>query len=77
MFELKIDDISIFMCDSFLELFVGFLASIYCFNLAYPKPINKTLTFFQNVLLKLNDGKLDKKNVAVVFELNCEREKQK
>ena len=76
-FELKIDSNTIFSCDTFIELITGFMTSVYCFNLAlYPKPVSKTLTFFQNVFLNLNDaGKIDKKIVSVVTDLNRERQK--
>lgn len=76
-FELQIDQKTIFKCDTFIELFTGFLAAVYCFNLAYPKEMTKTLTFFQNVFLNLNDeGRLDKKIVSVVTELNKEKQKK-
>jgi ABC-type uncharacterized transport system permease subunit len=74
-FALKIDGISIFVWSSFIDLFIGFIGTIYCFNLAYPKALSKTLTFFQNVFLNLNDGgKMDKTIVSVVTELNRERQ---
>lgn len=76
-FVLKIDGISIFACSSFIDLFIGFIGTIYCFNLAYPKALSKPLTFFQNVFLNLNDGgKMDKTIVSVVTELNRERQKK-
>ncbi|CAC5424168.1 unnamed protein product [Mytilus coruscus] len=43
LFELKVDGDVIFRCDTFLELITGLIASIYCFNLVYPKPIEKSL----------------------------------
>ena len=77
-FELKVDGILIFSCDTFIELFTGFISAIYSFNLVYPKPIEKTLLFIQNVLLGLNDGgKIDKKIVSVITELNREKVKSK
>ena len=76
-FALKIDGISIFVWSSFIDLFIGFIGTIYCFNLAYPNALSKTLTFFQNVFLNLNDGgKMDKTIVSVVTELNRERQKK-
>lgn len=42
LFELKVDGDVIFRCDTFLELITGLIASIYCFNLVYPKPIEKS-----------------------------------
>ena len=77
-FQFKVDGTLVFSCDTFVELFTGFISAIYSFNLVYPKPIEKTLLFVQNVLLGLNDGgKIDKKIVSVITELNREKMKSK
>ncbi|XP_052076738.1 uncharacterized protein LOC127714725 [Mytilus californianus] len=76
LFELKVDGDVIFRCDTFLELITGLIASIYCFNLVYPKPIEKSLLFIQNCIMSLNDGgKVDKKILSVITELNREKTK--
>jgi len=39
--------------------------AIYAFNLAYPKNFEKTLLFFQRIILRLDDEQpLDKNNIT-------------
>lgn len=72
-FCLKLEGTVLFECDTFLELITGLMATIYTFNLVYPKVWEKTLTFIQNVILGLKDGdRIDKKNVSVLTDINRE-----
>ncbi|CAC5415762.1 unnamed protein product [Mytilus coruscus] len=49
LIELKVDGDVIFRCDTFLELITGLIASIYCFNLVYPKPIENHCCLYKIV----------------------------
>lgn len=67
-FCLKLEGTVLFECDTFLKLIAGLMATIYTFNLVYPKVWEKTLTFIQNVILGLKDGdRIDKKIVSVLI----------
>ena len=70
-FHLKIEGITVVKCSSFLEIMTSLIAAIYCFNLVYPKCIEKTMKFIQNIILGLKDGGcVDKKIVSVVSAIN-------
>ncbi|CAC5420819.1 unnamed protein product [Mytilus coruscus] len=72
-FYLKLEGSILFECDTFLELICGLIATIYAFNLVYPKVWEKTLTFIQNVILGLKDGdNVDKRIVSVLTDINRE-----
>lgn len=77
-FSLRVEGHTVFTCDTFLECVIGLIASIYCLNLVYPKELEKTLTFIQNVVLGLKDGdrNIDKRIVSVLTELNKEKQKK-
>lgn len=75
-FGVKVDGCTIFECDNFFQAFCGCIASIYVFNLAYPKELTKYFTFVQNILIGLKDGEgkinLDKRILNVLAALNTE-----
>lgn len=70
----------VFKCDSFFEAYTGLLACIYVMNLAYPKGLEKTLLFVQNILIGLKDNaeknSIDKRIVNVLLLINAELKKQ-
>ncbi|XP_048750341.2 uncharacterized protein LOC125662203 [Ostrea edulis] len=70
----------VFKCDSFFEAYTGLLACIYVMNLAYPKGLEKTLLFVQNILIGLKDNaeknSIDKRIVNVLSLINAELKKQ-
>jgi len=74
VFNVVIDNIIVFECDNFIEAFIGLVGCIYIFNLAYPKPWEKFLTFIQNVVIGLKDeeGKvnLDRRILTVLNNIN-------
>ena len=55
-FNFNIERCELFSCETFFELFSGMVAAIYAFNLAYPKPWEKMLSFSQNILIGLKDS---------------------
>lgn len=62
-------------CEIFYQILTTLLASIYVFNIAYPKNWLKTFTFIQNVLVGLKDQlgqvSLDKRILGVLASLNA------
>lgn len=55
-FALKIDGISIFVCSSFIDLFIGFYWNNLLFEFGLSQGVVKNFNIFQNVFLTLNDG---------------------
>ena len=70
-FVLEIEKETIGSTDNFLSLFVMYIASIYCFNLVYPKKIEKSMLFIQKIILGLvdNETSVDRKLLNVLSEL--------
>ena len=76
-FSVFAEEVEIFKCDSFFEAFSGLLACIYVLNLAYPKELEKSFLFVQNVLLGLKDEcTIDKRLVNVLSRINIELKKK-
>ncbi|KAL5014749.1 hypothetical protein ScPMuIL_009019 [Solemya velum] len=73
-FVVDVDGLKLCACDNFFEAFSALIASIYIFNLAYPKELTKSLTFIQNVIIGLKDSEvhinLDRKILNVVSLIN-------
>lgn len=59
--------------DTFIDIFLALIASIYTFNLAYPKVWEKSLLFIQNIIMNLKDGEdIDRRLISVLADLNKE-----
>ncbi|KAL5010832.1 hypothetical protein ScPMuIL_013137 [Solemya velum] len=73
-FVVNVDGLKLCACDNFFEAFSALIASIYIFNLAYPKELTKSLTFIQNVIIGLKDSEghinFDRKIRNVVSLIN-------
>lgn len=69
-FCINLEGSCLLTCDTFMEMISGLIATIYTFNLVYPKVWEKTLTFIQNILLGLKDGeRIDKRIVSTFLEI--------
>ncbi|XP_071173906.1 sterile alpha motif domain-containing protein 3-like isoform X2 [Mytilus edulis] len=78
-FSVFAEDTEVFKCDSFFEAYSGLLACIYVLNLAYPKDLEKSFLFVQNILLGLKDNEantIDKRIVNVLSMVNGEIKKR-
>ncbi|XP_061192221.1 sterile alpha motif domain-containing protein 3-like isoform X2 [Saccostrea echinata] len=75
-FEILLENESVFKCENFFQAFCGLIATIYVFNIAYPKPVEKTFMFFQQVMIGLKDEgghhNIDKRILGVLTNINRE-----
>ena len=70
-FNLYTENILLASCDCLVNAFLCLLATFYVFNIAFPKDMTSSLTFFQKVLLNHSDGaKKDNKVVGLLTKLN-------
>ena len=53
MYTLMVDGISVTSSPVFITAFSMFISVFYCFNMAYPSCLRKTLNFFQKVILNM------------------------
>ena len=61
------------LSNTFIDIFLVLIASIYIFNLAYPKGWEKSLPFIQNIIMNLKDGEdIDRRLISVLADLNKE-----
>ncbi|KAJ8017809.1 Sterile alpha motif domain-containing protein 3 [Holothuria leucospilota] len=70
-YDVIVDGLSIASSSTLKLAVANYLAAYYCFNLAYPKCLRKTLQFFQKVVLNIQDNlPIDKTLVKVLDKLN-------
>ena len=70
-FSTVIDGIDIAHSSTILMAFAVYLSSFYVFNLAYPVVLKKTLTFFQRIILNIQDAsKIDRSVVTLLDRFN-------
>lgn len=73
-FEVVVEGIPVTTSPSFMCAFTTYLVSFYCFNLAYPSSLKKTLNFIQKIILNIQDNlPIDKTVVKIVDKLNGSR----
>lgn len=65
---LKTDSEEVSNSTSLNKALMCFVASFYVFNLSYPKPCKKFLTFIQRIFLKIADGEKVDKSVLLLNE---------
>ena len=55
-FDVIIDEIAVSSSNNLMTAVTVFLASFYVLNLAYPTCLKKTLSFFQKIVLNIQDN---------------------
>jgi len=63
-FDIKVEQEIVAHCHNFFEAFSTMLACYYVFNVAYPKNLEGTLTFFQKFILNIGDDQKTLPRVA-------------
>ena len=74
-FDIFVDGIDIVEAGDFIEAFACFFASFFVFNLEFPKSVEKSMLFFEKMMLKSPSAcekktKVGKKIINVISSLN-------
>ena len=70
-FDVIIDEIAVSSSNNLMTAVTVFLASFYVFNLAYPTCLKKTLSFFQKIVLNIQDNiPLERSVLSLLEKLN-------
>ena len=74
-YSIFLDGISVAKLETLPRAYKLWFASVYVFNIAYPKQLTATLTFFQKVIMNIHDDLMMNNNTAfnlfVTFMWEC------